>query len=72
MSRVLIPACLRRGLRWVLAAHRVPRYVPLNVPHVVRHQQYPPTPPLLGIGAAHGNHNPPTTSFVRGVGYVLI
>ena len=32
--------------------------VPLKVPHVVRHQQYPPAPPLLGTGAAHGPTTP--------------
>ena len=61
MSRGLAPACVGRGLRWLLAGHLVPQEVPLKVPHVVRHFGRPPPPPALGIHPSSITDYPPST-----------
>jgi len=61
MSRVRAPASVGRGLTWLLAGHLVPHEVPLKVPQVVRHLEWPPLPPALEIGRVSDPDYPPST-----------
>jgi len=61
MSRVQVPATVRRGLTWLLAGHLVPHEVPLEVPQVVRHFGWPTPPPALGIRQPSDPDYPPST-----------
>jgi hypothetical protein len=55
---------LVRSSGWIWRADdtsQVQHEVPLKVPHVVRHLEQSPAPPLLGIRAQHGTDYPPST-----------